>query len=141
MKTYLTQPIRYGLLAAVLLPLLALSSLSAFGIDLPVGDGFILSRNADFSTDDRTFSDSDTLYMLLWSDQLDILSMKKAEWEVKDAAKKKVRQNLSNNGDGSFTASFDLANLPSSATSWTWKGKLEDLNRNKFQPSTTITVQ
>ena len=104
------------------------------------GEGYILSRNPDFSTDDRTFTRSDVIYMLVWSDQVDYTNMRKAEWELRDANKNKVKQNLTNNWDGSFTASFDLSQLPSNATDWTWKGKLEDQNRVKYRPSTNITV-
>ena len=104
------------------------------------GEGYKLSKNADFSTDDLVFSRSDTFYMLLWSDRVDVTDMRKAEWELKDPNKKKVKQNLTNNLDRSFSASFDLSGLPSGATSWRWKGKIEDNNRTKFQATATITV-
>jgi len=104
------------------------------------GEGFILSKNPDFSTDDRVFSRNDTIYMLVWSDRIDYTNMRKAEWELRDPNKRKIKQPLTNNNDGSFTASFNLANLPSNATTWTWKGKIEDNNRNKYNPTTTITI-
>ena len=78
--------------------------------------------------------------MYMFSDQVDFTNMKKSEFELKDADKNKVKQNLSNQNDGSFTASYDLGNLPSSLTSWTWKGKLEDNTKVKYQEQTTITV-
>jgi PKD repeat protein len=104
------------------------------------GEGFILSRNPDFSTDDRTFTRSETIYMLVWSDQVDFNSMRKAEWELRDANKNKVKQGLTNNFDNSFTASFNLSGLPSNATDWQWKGKIEDNNRTKYNPRAYITV-
>jgi PKD repeat protein len=104
------------------------------------GQGFILSKNADFSTDDRIFSRTDTLYMLMWSDVVDFNNMKKAEFELMDTKRRKVRQNLSNNLDNSFTMTVVLADLPSNLTSWEWKGKLEDNTRKKYQPNTNITV-
>lgn len=103
------------------------------------GQGFILSKNADFSTDDRSFSSSDTIYMLVWSDQLNSSDMRQNWWQLKKR-KDTVRQNFTNNGDGSFTASFDLANLPNSATSWAFKANLRDQAGVRYQPSTTISV-
>jgi PKD repeat protein len=34
----------------------------------PAGEGFIISRNADLSTDDRSFTTGETMYMKMWSD-------------------------------------------------------------------------
>ena len=44
------------------------------------GEGFILSRNPCFSTDDRTFAADETLYMLVWTDRVNFSDIKKAEW-------------------------------------------------------------
>ncbi|RMH01400.1 MAG: PKD domain-containing protein, partial [Planctomycetota bacterium] len=104
------------------------------------GEGFILSKNPDFSTDDRVFTTADTLYMLVWSDQVDFNNLRKAEWELRDNAKNKVKQPLTSNGDGTYTASFDLANLPANGTAWTWRAKIEDNGRTRYQPSAGITV-
>lgn len=103
------------------------------------GQGFILSKNADFSTNDQVFSRSDTLYILVWSDQVDTSNMRRNWWQLKKR-KDTVRQNLTNNGDGSFTASYDLSSLPSNQTSWNFKAIIEDRSRVKYQPSTTIRV-
>lgn len=51
----------------------------------------------------------------------------------------KVKQNLTNNNDSSFTAAYDLGGLPLNATSWTWKGKIEDQNKKKYQAQDGIT--
>ena len=104
------------------------------------GEGYILSKNADFSTDDRVFSRSDTLYMLMWSDEVDFNDIRKEEWELKDPDKNKVKQNFTNNFDNTYTAAFDLTDLPSDDTDWQWKGKIEDNNRIKYQPTVSITV-
>lgn len=103
------------------------------------GQGFVLSRNPDFSTDDRNFSRSETIYILVWSDQVNVSDMRRAWWQLKKR-KDKVRQNLTNNGDGSFTASFDLSALPSNQTSWTFKAMVEDRSRTRYSPSAKIKV-
>ncbi len=104
------------------------------------GEGFILSKNPDFSTDDRTFTTSETIYMKVWSDRVDFNDMKKDEWELRDANKNKVKQNLTNNFDNTHTASFVLSGLPSNATDWEWRGKVEDNAGNKYNPTANITV-
>jgi len=78
--------------------------------------------------------------MLVWSDQVGFTNMRKAQWELRDNNKRRVKKSLTNNGDGSFTASFNLSSLPTSATSWRWKGKLEDNHRTKFQLQVQISV-
>ncbi len=107
----------------------------------PGGEGFILSKNADFSTDDRTFTRGDTLYMKMWSDVVDFNDLVRQRWELKDSNKNRVRQNFTNHFDGTYTASFGLSGLPSSATSWTWKGEVKDGADNRYKPSVSITVQ
>ena len=115
-------------------------SASAATLDEISGEGFILSKNADFSTDDRVFSRSDTLYMLMWCDEVDFNDIRKKEWELKDPDKNKVKQNFTNSFDNTYTAAFDLTDLPSDDTDWQWKGKIEDNNRIKYQPTVSITV-
>ena len=104
------------------------------------GEGFILSRNPDFSTDDRVFNRTETIYMKMWSDQVDFNNLSRNRWELKDPNKNRVRQPLTNHFDNTYTASYVLANLPSNATNWTWKGEVKDNNGNRYKPSTTITV-
>ena len=105
----------------------------------PIGEGFILSRNSDFSTDDRTFKRSETIYIKVWSDQVDYTKMRRNWWQLKKR-KDKVRQNLTNNGDGTFTAKFALAGLPSASTAWTFKANLQDKARVRYRPSAKIKV-
>jgi PKD repeat protein len=105
------------------------------------GEGFILSKNADFSTDDRVFSSSDTLYVLVWSDAVNVNDMRQQWWELRGAKGVRLRQDLTNNGDGSFTAAFDLSGLPGNGGSYAWKARIEDRAGVKFMPRADITVQ
>jgi hypothetical protein len=126
---------------SILALLLFMALLAATSSAEPVsGEGYLLSKNADFSTDDRSFDPGDALYVLVWSEQVDHMSMKKQEWELKDASNNKLKQDLTNLGDGSFSAVFSLADLPSNAMEWAWKGKLQDNNKAKYQAQTDITV-
>jgi Proprotein convertase P-domain len=106
----------------------------------PPGEGFILSRNADLSTDDRNFFVNETLYMLLWTDQVDFNDMSRERWELRDTGGTRIRQNFTNNFDGTWTASFALSGLPTNDTDWTWKGEVKDNPGTRYKPSTQITV-
>ncbi len=106
----------------------------------PAGEGYILSKNADFSTDDRAFTTSDVMYMKVWTNAVDFNDMRKERWEMKDPGGTKIRQNFTNHGDGTWTASFALSGLPTNSVDWTWKGQVEDNARNKYQPTTAVTV-
>jgi len=64
-----------------------------------VGEGLRLSKNADFSTEDSAFNFGETMYILVWSDQLDSDNVKEARWQLEGA-----EQSLSNNFDGTYTA-------------------------------------
>jgi len=103
------------------------------------GQGFTLSKNADFSTNDSSYTRSDMLYMLVWDDRLNVNSMRRDTWQLK-AGNRKSNGSFTNNGDGSFTFTYDLSQLPSSSTSWNWSANLEDTSRVRYKPSATITV-
>lgn len=103
------------------------------------GEGFILSKDPNFSTNDTVFTTTDTVYMLVWTDQLNVSKMRSAKWQLK-SGRKKANGSFANHGDSSFTSSFDLSQLPSTATSWTWAATLKDRSRVTYTPSTTITV-
>ena len=100
----------------------------------------MLSKLPGLETEDRVFTTHDTLYMGMYSHSVDASNMKKFEYELKDASKNKLKSSFSRNPDGSFSASVDLSTLPSSLTTWAWKGKLEDQSQNKYEASAAITV-
>lgn len=103
------------------------------------GSGFILSKDPGFATSDTIFSRSDTLYMKVWNDQFDVGNMRWTWWKLKKGPGS-VQQNFVNHGDGTFTASFALTNLPTSATSWGWSARVEDYSGVSLRPKVTITV-
>jgi hypothetical protein len=43
-------------------------------------------------------------------------------------------------GNGTWSASYDLSTLPSNATTWSWEGKLEDNSSHKFEVKENITL-
>jgi serine protease len=92
------------------------------------GEGFILSRDPDFSTDDREYAQSDTVFMKLFTDSIDPATVRKAQWEVKVAGVR-LKGNLTNNGDGTYTASQSLGQF-SPGDAGTVKLKVEGPTKN-----------
>ena len=64
-----------------------------------VGEGVKLSENPNFSTEDSVFEFGETMYILVWSDQLDFNNIKEARWMLEGA-----QQSLTINFDGTYTA-------------------------------------
>ena len=125
-----------------LLALVAVGLRFAPAVDAQVsGQGFLLSKRADFASDDRVFTRGDTLYMRVWSDRVDLTRALKSQLWRLDSGSAGVKQNLTKNANGTFTASFRLADLPSSSTAWSWKARLEDRRGKVYTPAADITVQ
>lgn len=101
------------------------------------GQGFIISRNSDFSTDDRSFSIGETIYVKVWSDQLNAGNMR-TQWHQFKKGKTKFRSNLTNHGDGSWTTTFDSSSINRTGN-WTWKANMRDRNGVRYQPSASVS--
>jgi hypothetical protein len=95
------------------------------------GEGYKLSKNASFSTEDRDYSMADTIYMKIWSDRVDYDNLNKAEYEVKVEGIR-IKGVLTYSPDGSFTASTEMSQFPQTG-SGTVKLKLEDVNKVKYE--------
>ena len=99
-----------------------------------VGEGFKLSKDADFSTEDRDYGIADTIYMKIWSDRVDYDDLKKAEYEIKvEGVRIRIKGVLTyNSPDDSYTASAQMNELPLTGNV-TVKLKLEDNSRVKYE--------
>jgi len=104
---------------------------SATTLDQITGEGFILSKNADFSTDDREFATTDYMYMKVFSEFIDPDKVKKAQWELK-VNKTRLKGSLMNNRDGTFTADVSLAQF-SAGDAGTVQLKVEANKRLEFK--------
>ncbi len=102
---------------------------------------FTLSKNADFSTDDRVFAASDTLYMHVSAMNIDHQQLKKQKWELKGQnTGHKIHGTFLNNGNGTYTSFFALSDLPTSDTQWKWEADIEDFSRGEFKAEAMITI-
>ena len=106
------------------------------------GEGYTFSKNADFSTEDTTFSTSDTFYIRVWTDQVDYGNLDYATCQLKKGGTK-VNFNLTNNGDGTYTGSQDLSGFATGT--WTVNMDVKDNNtpagRYKPTPAPSITIE
>ena len=102
------------------------------------GQGFIISRNDDFSTDDRSFSKGEIIYVKVWSHQINFNDMRR-QWHQFKKGRTKYRTNMTNNGDGTWTASFDSGTV-SKTGNWSWKANIQDRARVRYQPSATVSI-
>ncbi|RMF60433.1 MAG: hypothetical protein D6743_14945, partial [Calditrichaeota bacterium] len=109
---------------------------------LQAQNSFILSRNADFSTDDRVFETTDTLYMKVTAPDIDFTDIDDNEFELKAHQDgDKVRGSFDNQLNTMYTAKLALADLNSSQTMWRWKAKISDKSGNDFRAEVEIEIR
>ena len=85
--------------------LLLATLLAADAPTLQAQSNFILSKNEDFSTDDRVFARSDVLYALVTAPQIDFTDLDKNEFRLKpDDGGNDIRGVFTNHFDGTYTA-------------------------------------
>ena len=102
---------------------------------------FILSKNADFSTDDRVFARSDVLYMLVTAPQIDFTDLDKNEFRLKpDHGGNDIRGVFTNHFDGTYTASVPLDNTDLNESDWELRVRLEDDEDNEFEVRVDLQI-
>ena len=99
------------------------------------GEGYKLSKNPDFSTEDRDYSTSDTIYVKVWSDQVDYTDMNRMYFEIKDV----TRVTLTNNYDGTFVGSYDLSRARRTGER-DFKIRLEDERDEEYRVEIKIDI-
>lgn len=116
-----------------------LSSMVMVRKDVGIGEGVIFSKNADFSTEDFTFTTAETFYIKIWTDQIDYTDLKKAEYQLKKGGDQ-VDNDLDNNMNYTYTDDVELSGFATG----TWevkKMKVEDNDHNKYEPDDSeITI-
>lgn len=106
------------------------------------GEGYIFSKNPDFSTEDTTFSTSDTFYIMVWTDQVDYDNLDYATCQLKKGGTK-VDFDLDNNGDETYTGSQDLSGF----NTGTWQVNIDvkdnhtPAGRYRPSPAPEITIE
>lgn len=100
-----------------------------------------LSKNADFSTEDRQFNPSDRLYILVTAPNIDYTHLDKNEFELKSAGNgPDLEGTLTNNLDGSYEAQIPLQFTDGNGADWEVRIRLEDEGEHEFIREISITI-
>lgn len=100
-----------------------------------------LSKNADFSTEDRQFKPSDRLYILVTAPDIDYTDLDKNEYELKSAGNgPDLEGTLQNNRNGSYEAQIPLQFTDGNGAAWEVRIRLEDESEHEFIREISITI-
>ncbi len=125
-----------GLTAA----LLVFSTILTFGVSYGQ-QPFVLSKSSDFSTNDRAFSSSDTLYILVNRPDIDYTNLKDMEYRLKPRnGGNELRGTFTNHMDGTYSAWIDLSAADPNQAYWELRMEIEDHAENKFDVRVPITI-
>ncbi len=90
---------------------------------------FIISSQNGADSSQSFFPENATMYMYVHTNVLNVQNMTKAEWKISKEdsldSDYSFEGQFENHFDSTFTARFELANLPMGGQ-WKWKAKLED---------------
>lgn len=125
----------------LLLCLLGLSLLFSSSPQALAQETFVLSKKADFSTNDRTFSRQDTLYIKVVAPQIDFTDIDENGWEL-DASNGdgKIEGVFINHLDGTYTAKVDLSTTDPEEVFWDVEIRIEDDSGNRFEVEVQIKI-
>ena len=100
-----------------------------------------ISKNADFSTQDRQFDEDDTIYMKVESDEVDFSSVRFSEFYVKSRSDDSGYNGFfENHFDGTYSAELSISELSLGDHLWTWEGRIEDDAGRKFETRILLKI-
>ena len=100
-----------------------------------------LSKNADFSTEDRSFDAADVLYVKVKASDIDFTDLDKNEFRLKpDEGDNDVEHPLTNNLDGTYTTYVDLSTTDPREDDWEVRVRIEDDNGHEFEARVDINI-
>lgn len=123
--------------------ILALSGLLAFVGVRPASaqSTFIISKNADFSTDDRVFSRDDTLFMRVTAPHIDFTDLDKNEFRLKpDDGGNDIEGRFTNQFDGTYLIAVPLENTDPAEDEWEVRARIRDNAGNEFEAEVEIQI-
>lgn len=101
-----------------------------------------ISKNSDFSTEDRVFSRDDILYVRVTDAALDYTDIDKNEFRLKpEDGGEDIEISLHNLLNGTYEAEVDLSVVDRSESNWEVRVRLEDEGGRKFESRTDIIIQ
>lgn len=105
------------------------------------GGTLTLSKQANFSSQDFSFTRQDVLHLRLVDANLEVNNIKDNEFRLKpDNGGNDVEGSFTNHKNGTFTASVQLSMLSGSETKWEVRVKIKDDNGHEFEERVTIQI-
>lgn len=102
---------------------------------------FVLSKNSDFSTDDRVFSRSDKLYMRVVTSEVDFTDIEKNRFELESKNRRfEIEGKFKNLLNGTYEASLELSATEPNESDWEWHGRIRDDSGNEFRARVDIRI-
>ncbi|MFQ5865310.1 MAG: DUF5666 domain-containing protein [bacterium] len=121
--------------------LLALLNITLSSPNLFSQNSFILSKNSDYSTDDRIFDHEDTLFMRVVAPDIEFTDIDENEFELKAVTGGREFEGAFDNLlDGTYTASLALRILNSSEEQWLWKAEIRDGSGHEFRAEVELSI-
>ena len=145
MRLSVTAPPILITLCIGILPFLSAGSASGQNVSEPSQQGkFVLSKNADFSTDDRVFDSEDVLYIKIEAPAIDFAGLNVNEFGLVAAdddtnTEPGIFSSFQNQFDGTYTARVELGQLRAPLR-WSWYGILVDDRGNEFKGEAEIFI-
>jgi len=107
---------------------------------VPPGEGFVLSKDPNFTTDDFDYLIGETMYVMFFSDDLDFNNIVDNEWQMEDGSGTFI-----NNFDGSYTTQVVLTTnvVPISGGETIeveFEGVIEDESENVLEETARVNV-
>ncbi len=109
-------------------------------------NSYVLTSHMGSDSSESFFPEGSMLYMYVTTTNLDVQHMKKAMWTIKRSHSEmgggmgmmddfEVSGTFDNNHDSTFSASYDLSQLPEGGK-WEWKARLEDMSGHEVEMET-----
>ncbi len=133
--------IKFGSACSRLMVLLGIALILCANASLAAQQRLVLSKKADFSTNDRTFSRDDTLFMQVVAPAIDYTDVDENEFRLKpDSGGDDVEGRFTNLLNGTYEASLDLSSLSTQVSQWEWRGEIRDDSGRRFEARVEIMV-
>ena len=100
-----------------------------------------ISKNADFSTADKTFTFNETLYARVTAPQIDYNDLDKNEYRLKsNNYGYELRGAFINNRNTTYTIAIPLSSLNQAENNWEFRAEIKDEQGNEFKTTINLTI-
>lgn len=102
---------------------------------------FVLSKKADFSTNNRLFSREDTLYMKVSAPKIDYTDIDKNEFKLKaNSGGDEFEGSFTNLLDGTYESQIVLSTADPNTANWQWEARIRDDSGQEFRVEVDVQI-